>query len=73
MEYRGLLDRLKRKTPKARATVGSVNASYGWNAAAPTWQRSLRRGFTTLLNLKIPHGFGSSAAALLLLDRKSVV
>ena len=67
MEYRGFLDRLKTKTPKARATVGSVNAAYGWHAAAPSWRRSFGRGFTTLLNMKIPHGFGSSAAALLVL------
>ena len=67
MNYRGFLDRLLTKKPKARATVGSVNAGYGWHASAPGWQRSVRRGFVTLINLKIPHGFGSSAAALLLL------
>jgi cell division protein FtsQ len=67
MDYRGVLDRLLMKVPKARTAVPSVGASYGWYSAAPGWQRSLRRAFTTLVNLKIPHGYGSSAAALLLL------
>jgi cell division protein FtsQ len=66
MDYRGFLDRLLTKTPKARAAALSVSAGYGWHSGAPGWQRRLRRSFTTLINLKIPHGIGSSAAALLL-------
>jgi cell division protein FtsQ len=66
MDYRGFLDRLLTKTPKARAAAPSVSAGYGWHSGAPGWQRRLRRSFTTLINLKIPHGIGSSAAALLL-------
>jgi cell division protein FtsQ len=66
MDYRGFLDRLLTKTPKARAAAPSVPASHGWHSGAPGWQRRLRRAFTTLINLRIPHGIGSSAAALLL-------
>jgi cell division protein FtsQ len=42
-----------------------VPADYGWHGASPRW-RSLRRGFIVLINLKIPNGLGSSAAAILL-------
>ena len=66
MDYRGVLDRLLTREPKARAAASSVSADYGWHGAAPGWQRSLRRAFVALFNLKIPHGIGSSAAALLL-------
>lgn len=64
MLYRGFLDRLLSKSPNA--AVPPVGASYGWHGAPPAWQRSLRRAFVALINLKIPHGLGSSAAALLL-------
>ncbi len=64
MDYRGFLDRLLTKTPKPRAAA-PVPADYGWHGASPRW-RSLRRGFTFLINLKIPNGLGSSAAAILL-------
>ncbi|MGN6570674.1 MAG: cell division protein FtsQ/DivIB [Pseudolabrys sp.] len=67
MEFRGFLDRLKTKTPKVRAAAPSVDVGYGWQGTGPGWQRAVRRGFVTLINLKIPHGFGSTAAAALLL------
>ena len=66
MDYRGFLDRLLTKTPKVRVAASSVAADYGWHNGAPGWQRRLRRSFMALINLKIPHGLGSSAAALLL-------
>lgn len=66
MDYRGVLDRLLMKSPKARVAAPAV-AAYGWHGSTPGWQRGLRRHFTTLINLKIPRGLGSSAAALLLL------
>ena len=67
MDYRGFLDRLLTKSPKARAAGPSAVADYGWQGTGPGWRRTLRRGFAALLNSRIPHGFGSSAAALLLL------
>lgn len=66
MDHRGVLDRLLTLKPKARAVAPAIAAGYGWHGAAPGWQRALRRAFVTLVNLKIPHGIGSSAAALLL-------
>ena len=64
MDFRGFLDRLRTKTPKPRAAAPAP-ADYGWHGASPRW-RSLRRGFIVLINLKIPNGLGSSAAAILL-------
>ena len=64
MDFRGFLDRLLTKTPKPRAAAPAP-ADYGWHGASPRW-RVLRRGFNFLINLKIPNGLGSSAAAILL-------
>ena len=64
MEFRGFLDRLKTKTPKPRAAAPAP-AEHGWYGASPRW-RALRRGFNVLINLKVPNGLGSSAAAILL-------
>ena len=64
MEFRGFLDRLKTKTPKPRAAAPAP-ADHGWYGASPRW-RAVRRGFNVLINLKVPNGLGSSAAAILL-------
>jgi cell division protein FtsQ len=64
MDFRGFLDRLLTKSPKPRAAAPAP-AEYGWHGAGPRW-RGLRRAFTFLINLKIPNGLGSSAAAILL-------
>lgn len=47
---------------KRRSSSTSWPRSYDWR-----WPRSLRRWSTSLVNLKVPRGAGSSAAALLLL------
>lgn len=64
MDFRGFLDRLRTKTPKPRAAAPAL-ADYGWHDGSPRW-RGLRRSFTFIVNLKIPNGLGSSAAAILL-------
>ena len=64
MDFRGFLDRLRTKTPKPRAAAPAP-ADYGWHGISPRW-RGLRRAFIVLINLKIPNGLGSSAAAILL-------
>jgi cell division protein FtsQ len=67
MDFRGVLDRLPTKPPKARAAAPASALGHGWHGARPGWRRSARRVFTILINLNIPRGLGSSAAALLLL------
>jgi cell division protein FtsQ len=43
----------------------------GWPASAPGWRRLARRWWAALLDLHVPRGVGSSAAALLLLASAS--
>jgi cell division protein FtsQ len=62
MDFRGFLDRLKRRPKQAVA-----HHSPAWHGAVPRWQRAARRWASALFTLKVPHGAGASAAAMLIL------
>ncbi len=64
MDGRGHLAHAPKVKPKRRAAALSVPH---WPVAAARWPRSLRRFGSALVDLNVPRGAGSSAAALLLL------
>ena len=55
--------------PKLKRRAASRLQSYA--SAAPAWQRRVRRWFSTIVELDVPRGLGSSAAAMLLLASAS--
>jgi cell division protein FtsQ len=67
MDCRGRLAQALKPKPKRRAAAVTAPHALAWPASTSRWQRSARRWCAPLIDLKVPRGVGSSAAALLLL------
>jgi cell division protein FtsQ len=71
MDDRGRLAQSLKSRLQRRAVNAARLHAHAWPASASGWRRLARRWGTTILDLKIPRGLGSSAAALLLLASAS--
>ena len=66
MDRRGRLAQLLQPMLKRRAAAPLSSANF-WPSSPAPWRRTARRWFLALIELNVPRGAGSSAAALLLL------
>jgi len=76
MDVRGRLaqslkPKLKRRDVVAARLQSHVLHAQSWPVSTSGWQRLARRWFSALIELNVPRGVGSSAAALLLLASAS--
>ena len=71
MDGRGRLAQPLKPKVKQRNAAARLPQSHAWPASAPGWRRLAWRWWAALLDLHVPRGAGSSAAALLLLASAS--
>jgi len=71
MDDRGRLAQPLKPKIKQRNAAARLPQSHAWPASAPGWRRLAWRWWGALLDLHVPRGVGSSAAALLLLASAS--
>jgi cell division protein FtsQ len=71
MDCRGRLAQSLKPKLKRRDVAAARLQSHAWPVSSWGWHRLARRWFATLIELKVPRGAGSSAAALLLLASAS--
>src|SRR5258708_39035943 len=71
MDERAPLAQSLKPKPARRAVADTRLHAHGWPGSGWGWLRLVRRWYTTLIELDVPRGAGSSAAALLLLASAS--
>ena len=68
MDRQGYLAQLLKDPPDRPASTGKRLRPQAWPASDSRWRRQARRWFSAFIDIDIPRGAGSAAAALLLLS-----